>query len=103
MNLIIKYRAAIFYLTVFAFIFLLGACNSVGKKSGNIQPATDTGVYTCPMHPQIIRDEPGNCPICGMALVKKENASREITEVNLSTLLQPTNSVVVSQIPVTTL
>jgi Cu+-exporting ATPase len=24
--------------------------------------------YTCPMHPQIVRDEPGNCPICGMAL-----------------------------------
>ena len=25
--------------------------------------------YTCPMHPQIIRDAPGSCPICGMALV----------------------------------
>jgi Cu+-exporting ATPase len=25
-------------------------------------------VYTCPMHPQIVRDQPGNCPICGMAL-----------------------------------
>jgi len=24
--------------------------------------------YTCPMHPQIIRDAPGTCPICGMAL-----------------------------------
>src|SRR5215204_2735497 len=24
--------------------------------------------YTCPMHPQIIRDGPGSCPICGMAL-----------------------------------
>ena len=24
--------------------------------------------YTCPMHPQIIRDKPGSCPICGMAL-----------------------------------
>jgi Cu+-exporting ATPase len=25
--------------------------------------------YTCPMHPEIVRDAPGNCPICGMALV----------------------------------
>jgi len=25
-------------------------------------------LYTCGMHPQIIRDEPGNCPICGMKL-----------------------------------
>src|SRR6185437_9408851 len=24
--------------------------------------------YTCPMHPEIIRDAPGSCPICGMAL-----------------------------------
>ncbi len=27
--------------------------------------------YVCPMHPQIVRDEPGNCPLCGMNLVKK--------------------------------
>ena len=26
--------------------------------------------YRCPMHPQIVRDEPGECPICGMKLVK---------------------------------
>jgi Cu+-exporting ATPase len=25
-------------------------------------------IYTCPMHPQIRRNEPGSCPICGMAL-----------------------------------
>lgn len=24
--------------------------------------------YTCPMHPQIVQDHPGNCPICGMTL-----------------------------------
>jgi Cu+-exporting ATPase len=29
-------------------------------------PAGST--YTCPMHPEIIRDGPGSCPICGMAL-----------------------------------
>ena len=28
--------------------------------------------YRCPMHPDIIRDEPGVCPICGMTLVKIE-------------------------------
>jgi len=29
---------------------------------------TPTGEYTCPMHPEIVRDAPGTCPICGMAL-----------------------------------
>jgi Cu+-exporting ATPase len=30
--------------------------------------AVPEGTYTCPMHPQIVRDAPGTCPICGMAL-----------------------------------
>jgi len=30
--------------------------------------STKRGRYTCPMHPEIIRDRPGSCPICGMAL-----------------------------------
>jgi Cu+-exporting ATPase len=25
-------------------------------------------IYTCPMHPQVRKNEPGNCPVCGMAL-----------------------------------
>ena len=29
-------------------------------------------VWTCPMHPQIAEDKPGECPICGMTLVKKK-------------------------------
>lgn len=31
--------------------------------------------YICPMHPQIVRNEPGNCPICGMDLVLQEPAA----------------------------
>lgn len=31
-------------------------------------PAAEGAKYTCPMHPEIVRDAPGTCPICGMAL-----------------------------------
>jgi Cu+-exporting ATPase len=31
-------------------------------------PAAEGVTYTCPMHPEVIRDKPGSCPICGMAL-----------------------------------
>ena len=30
--------------------------------------AAKPGQWTCPMHPEVVRDGPGDCPICGMAL-----------------------------------
>jgi Cu+-exporting ATPase len=38
-------------------------------------------IYTCPMHPQIEQDHPGNCPICGMTLEPK-NAGAGSEEEN---------------------
>lgn len=35
-----------------------------------IEPVS-SAEYTCPMHPEIVQDHPGNCPICGMALEPK--------------------------------
>ncbi|NMM90327.1 copper-translocating P-type ATPase [Rhodococcus sp. SRB_17] len=40
-------------------------------------PAGDHAVYTCPMHPEIRQDHPGNCPKCGMTL---EPLIPELTE-----------------------
>ena len=74
--------------------------HSKAKVSSNAEAEE---IYTCSMHPQVIEHAPGRCPICGMTLVKKENAAREISEVDLSTLLQPVNNTVLSSIPVTTL
>ena len=34
----------------------------------SVEPMGAGTQYTCPMHPEIIRDKPGSCPICGMAL-----------------------------------
>ncbi|MPZ46493.1 MAG: heavy metal translocating P-type ATPase [Betaproteobacteria bacterium] len=38
-------------------------------KARELAPAAPGAKYTCPMHPEIVRDAPGDCPICGMALV----------------------------------
>ncbi len=32
------------------------------------EPSTQKVLWTCPMHPEIVRDAPGSCPLCGMAL-----------------------------------
>ncbi|MEJ7610499.1 MAG: multicopper oxidase domain-containing protein [Ferruginibacter sp.] len=49
--------------------------NAAGKKDAGKtdQPAT----YTCPMHPEIHSDKPGNCPKCGMNLVKEKSSSHD--------------------------
>ena len=37
-------------------------------KAGEPEPLPQGTLYTCPMHPQIVQEGPGHCPICGMAL-----------------------------------
>ena len=39
--------------------------------------ATGAAAYTCPMHPEIVRDGPGTCPICGMALEPERAVAAE--------------------------
>lgn len=39
--------------------------------------------YTCPMHPEVKSDKPGNCPKCGMKLVEK-NSNSANSKSNLS-------------------
>ncbi len=55
--------------------------------------------YTCPMHPTVIQDKPGSCPVCGMDLVKKGQPGQEVKiTAELNYLLKPTNSMVTSSI-----
>ncbi|MCA1334939.1 MULTISPECIES: heavy metal translocating P-type ATPase [Rhodobacterales] len=56
------------------------ASGNADKADQQAQPGTQ---WTCPMHPEIVRDEPGACPICGMALepmVPSDEPSEELTD-----------------------
>lgn len=56
----------------------LAACED--KKTTTVA-ATKEQTYTCPMHPQIVQNKPGTCPICGMDLVPfdKNNTDESLT------------------------
>jgi hypothetical protein len=43
------------------------------SAQGASEPA-GAAAFTCPMHPEVVRTEPGKCPICGMNLVPKKDA-----------------------------
>jgi Cu+-exporting ATPase len=44
-------------------------------------PAPAGAQYTCPMHPEVLKDAPGDCPICGMALVPVGAAEEDNAEL----------------------
>jgi len=55
--------------------------------------------YTCPMHPEIIKDEPGSCPICGMDLVPME-PTESAENKTYNTLLKKMKLSLIFAIPV---
>jgi Cu(I)/Ag(I) efflux system membrane fusion protein len=55
-----------------ASILLHGGDHGAGSTGGS--PAAAKEQYQCPMHPTIVQDHPGDCPICGMKLVKVASA-----------------------------
>jgi Cu(I)/Ag(I) efflux system membrane fusion protein len=80
-----KMRLATFLVTA----LLLAGCDREPTDQAASEPARaaadDTAaehalkhadpLYRCPMHPDVVRKEPGTCPICGMDLVKVEPAA----------------------------
>src|ERR1700730_129020 len=82
-------------------VIFFNACKN--KKETGVEKAQKKESWICSMHPEIIRDKPVTCPICGMELIKKEENSTAIHDIQLNDLLQPTDRFVVSSIPVTTI
>jgi len=58
------------------FIFGSSETETSGSDMHDHSEAEANQLWTCAMHPQILREEPGDCPICGMDLIVAEsNAS----------------------------
>jgi len=75
--------------------FILLGCDQDKKASNRSQAQT----YTCPMHPEILQDGPGTCPICKMDLVPLQStAAHGPADDSLNELVKPTNELVISGI-----
>lgn len=86
---IVSFQLSIFFLLL---VLLAVACSSKNEST-----VADT--YTCPMHPTVISDKQGVCPVCNMDLERKARPGEEveITE-DLARLIKSPNANVVSSI-----
>ncbi|HEX6334929.1 MAG TPA: efflux RND transporter periplasmic adaptor subunit [Flavisolibacter sp.] len=96
-------RTTLHHIIVFTVFLLAASCGERKTTAHSTHETAEKAVYTCPMHPEIIRDAPGSCPICGMDLVKKETGSAAVDDAGLGALLRPANAFVISSVPVTTM
>ena len=93
MNKYIKYSV------LFLIVVLAGLAVNYKSELFHNEATHDSAndVYTCSMHPEIIKHEPGSCPICGMDLVKKVSEEQPEDSQDIAYLLQRTDGFVVGE------
>jgi hypothetical protein len=74
-KIIISVFALIIFISGMYFVYTNFIMNNKQEQSGAEK-------YICPMHPQVISDRPGSCPICGMDLVKESDADLESADMD---------------------
>jgi multidrug efflux pump subunit AcrA (membrane-fusion protein) len=95
-----KFSGKIWLLLLVAFVIF--SCKEKTNISVTTHEHGSETQYTCPMHPEIIRDKPGTCPICGMDLVPMAHADSSVMDTSLLALLKPVNQQVIASIPTIT-
>lgn len=104
MMLLIKYKKYLLLCIFFITLIVIGtSCKNKKSEEPIHEVSEGKQLYTCSMHPQIIKDKPGKCPICDMELIKKIDNAQKINDIQLEDLLQPANEFVITSIPVTTI
>lgn len=59
-------------IVLLAVLVSFAACKQSSGSKNNASTEQTAVVYTCPMHPEVKSDKQGDCPKCGMALVKED-------------------------------
>ena len=81
MKNIIKIIALLAFLSIGLFIV---GCSATDNSQNNGQEAMSEELFTCGMHPNVIQEGPGNCPICGMNLTPLNSPTSDSNTDNIS-------------------
>ncbi|WP_127846071.1 efflux RND transporter periplasmic adaptor subunit [Psychroflexus aestuariivivens] len=79
-----KFKTYIIAAIILIFGIILGATLFTSESQNTSKPEEhshelgDNSTWTCSMHPQIRKDEPGDCPICGMDLIPANQMEKTI-------------------------
>ncbi len=73
----------------FAMAITFNACtNSMSNGTSVASKTAEKEIYTCSMHPEVRSDKPGDCPKCGMHLVKMEVSDTTKVDVQSDTSMK---------------
>lgn len=101
----IKSRNNLFSMLLISILIFVagGVISCSGKKIrettmlSEVQNAPVKKQYVCSMHPQVVQDKPGDCPICGMSLIEKV-IDKNPADTTLNDVVLPVNKSVLSTI-----
>ncbi len=67
-------------------MLLISGCSKGRDQGGATASQQPKTLYTCGMHPQVVQDHPGNCPICGMKLTPILNVPSQSISIDPATI-----------------
>lgn len=83
---------------------LIGLTSCFGGKQNNHDQLVNTKsqslpkIYVCSMHPEVIQDKPGDCPICEMELIEKPEQNGNSADATLNDVVLPVNETVLASV-----
>lgn len=94
------FRISIFLLL----IVLIGTTAYISIRQNNLHNRKEQAVlnhkkqFVCSMHPQVIRDKPGDCPICEMSLIEVIDQDENSVDESLNEVVRPVNETVLGTV-----